>query len=1377
MVDYDTHFDVEPLITINATKSHYLNPILLDSNDNRVIPSPIYLIYASNDTSVVSVDDNGYITAIREGKANITINFTGYDKYNPSSASVIVEVKSVETSINVEIEKELEVGDYKNINAKLNHGDSNQLVYASNDTDIVSVSSRGYLNAKHVGVAEITITYAGNEAYKPCNATVIVKVSYVQTTIEVGKTFSLLVNQEENLNATLKPNGGKLIYTSNDTSIVTVDTNGNIRAIGEGTAAITIRYAGTDKYAEAHENVVVSVYSTSIPTAIEVAENIELYAGNVTNLNATLNPSNAGKLNYTSNDTSVVVVGENGELTAVGKGIAKITVTLQPNDNFNPASTSVIVNVLAAPTGFEADNEITVNLTENKTVEYVFSHPQAGEIEFIIDNPTIINIENGVIIGKKLGETTLTLKFNGNNQYAPSQKQITVKVVDVEVTIDAPDSVEVNLTESVSIGDVLSPLEAGNVIYSSSNDTIASVDSNGVITSVKVGEADITITFEANGKYRASSKTVHVTVSDVEVTITAPDIVEVNLTESVSIGDVLSPLEAGNVIYSSSNDTIVSVDSNGVITAVKAGEADITITFEANGKYGAASKTVHVIVKTVKTEIEVENDNIQLQIDDVSNINATVNADGDAKLSYKSNDSSIVLIDEKGVMTALKKGTAQITIAYDGEGKYEACNKTVTVTVSRIPTEIRMNNELTVEIGLAFKINPVLSPSVSKDFIIDTNDTSILEIDSSRMYIYTLAYGVALVTISYEGNEKYLPSQTNVTITVNPRITEISVDNYIEIGYGDLKNINAKVLHSGNMVDSSLMEGAKLLYESKNPDVVSIDENGVMTAKKRGTAEIFIKYEGTNVYYPSNTTVLVNVTEMTTEITLDQSKVYLKVDDNHTITAVLTRPDDGVVTFKSGNESVARVDENGKITAVGAGDAIITVGYAGNGNYHSSNATVSVHVSKIDSSIRVNNTFTMLIDDTHDIEAKLSHDGKLIYESSNENVAVVDKNGVITAIGSGSAMITVTFESDYKYEHVKRTVTVNVHKIPTSINLDPITLYVTNQYQIPNPLNPANAGELDYESNDWDIFGVDSDGLISGFMEGSADLTVNFWGNDKYLPSSKNVVVTVIKNYISSNDYQFTTEIIDELNQAKFSVRLPADAEGMFSVEINGDTYASPIVDGMATITVDDLSVGTFTATMRYSGDEYYAGITNNARVHVAEIRMDKNTDISILSSTAGKYSVHLTADTQALEGKTVTFTLNGKKIYATTDNRGYATIKVKLSKSKTYTVTAEYGNVKVTNKVKVISLIVAKNIKVKKSASSTKIKVSLKKLNGKYLKAKKLILKFNGKKYKAKTNKKGVANFSLKKSVFAKLKVGKKYKYTVSYSKDSVTKKITIKK
>ena len=113
----------------------------------------------------------------------------------------------------------------------------------------------------------------------------------------------------------------------------------------------------------------------------------------------------------------------------------------------------------------------------------------------------------------------------------------------------------------------------------------------------------------------------------------------------------------------------------------------------------------------------------------------------------------------------------------------------------------------------------------------------------------------------------------------------------------------------------------------------------------------------------------------------------------------------------------------------------------------------------------------------------------------------------------------------------------------------------------------------------------------------------------------------------------------------------------------------------------------------------------------------------------------------------------------------------------KTYTVSAIYGNVKLSKKVTVKSIIVAKNLNVKKSVKSLKIKVSLKKVNNKYLKGKTVALKFNGKTYKVKTNKKGVATFTIKKSVLNKLKVGKKYTYKVTYLKDSVNRKITVKK
>ena len=84
---------------------------------------------------------------------------------------------------------------------------------------------------------------------------------------------------------------------------------------------------------------------------------------------------------------------------------------------------------------------------------------------------------------------------------------------------------------------------------------------------------------------------------------------------------------------------------------------------------------------------------------------------------------------------------------------------------------------------------------------------------------------------------------------------------------------------------------------------------------------------------------------------------------------------------------------------------------------------------------------------------------------------------------------------------------------------------------------------------------------------------------------------------------------------------------------------------------------------------------------------------------------------------------------------------------------------------------------KVKKSAKITKVKITLNKVNGKFLSKKTLKIKFNKKTYKVKTNKKGVATWKVKKSMLKKLKVGKKVKYTVTYGKAVVTKKLTIKK
>ena len=83
----------------------------------------------------------------------------------------------------------------------------------------------------------------------------------------------------------------------------------------------------------------------------------------------------------------------------------------------------------------------------------------------------------------------------------------------------------------------------------------------------------------------------------------------------------------------------------------------------------------------------------------------------------------------------------------------------------------------------------------------------------------------------------------------------------------------------------------------------------------------------------------------------------------------------------------------------------------------------------------------------------------------------------------------------------------------------------------------------------------------------------------------------------------------------------------------------------------------------------------------------------------------------------------------------------------------------------------------VKKSGKKLVLTASLAKINGKYLKNKIIVFKFKGKTYKAKTNSKGVAKVSIKKSVLKKLKVGKKLSYQATYLKDTVKKTAKVKR
>ena len=111
------------------------------------------------------------------------------------------------------------------------------------------------------------------------------------------------------------------------------------------------------------------------------------------------------------------------------------------------------------------------------------------------------------------------------------------------------------------------------------------------------------------------------------------------------------------------------------------------------------------------------------------------------------------------------------------------------------------------------------------------------------------------------------------------------------------------------------------------------------------------------------------------------------------------------------------------------------------------------------------------------------------------------------------------------------------------------------------------------------------------------------------------------------------------------------------------------------------------------------------------------------------------------------------------------------------YKITISALGKSVSRTITVKHLVTLKTATVKKSAKKLVLQATLGKINGKYLKNKKITFKFNGKKYTTKTNKKGVAKVTVKSSVLKKLKVGKKVTYQATYLKDTVKKSVKVKK
>ena len=272
-------------------------------------------------------------------------------------------------------------------------------------------------------------------------------------------------------------------------------------------------------------------------------------------------------------------------------------------------------------------------------------------------------------------------------------------------------------------------------------------------------------------------------------------------------------------------------------------------------------------------------------------------------------------------------------------------------------------------------------------------------------------------------------------------------------------------------------------FSSGNPNVASVDENGLITAADEGVADITAL---TNKGLTAVCTVTVNK-PVYKELVLSESEVLLGIGEQLALTTNYSESD-GSVTFSSDNPNVASVDENGLITATGEGVTEITAV-----TDRGLSAVCAVTAGKAISNITLNKTeLTLAIGEVFKLSAN-TPDGEVShsigFSSGNPNVASIDENGLITAKGTGTAAVVY---KAYNGKFASCTVTVMPAATSISLNKTSLLLQPNEQFDLNSYIPKGQAAYYrSYSTSDSKVADVTvSGGIVTAVSEGQAVITV-----------------------------------------------------------------------------------------------------------------------------------------------------------------------------------------------------------------------------------------------------------------------------------------------
>ena len=748
-----------------------------------------------------------------------------------------------------------------------------------------------------------------------------------------------------------------------------------------------------------------------------------------------------------------------------------------------------------------------------------------------------------------------------------------------------------------------------------------------LLLNVTPGTHEVEVIYSGDSTHEAANSTVNITApkydSSIDVVIGEakegePFNVTVKVPDGVT-GDVI--VNVGGKNYTGTvkdGEVIVTVDN------LTAGDHTIAVVYTGDDNFTGTYTIGNLTVKEAKSTPDIAvvdqgNGTVVVVVGDNASGNVTVKVGDREYNATVVNGTAVVQLDSN-----VTPGTHKVDVIYSGDDNHKASNTTTEITAPKYSTEVNVtSSEVTEGEPLVITVDVPDGATGNVTVYID-----------GKEYPGEIKDGVAVVTIGgltagnktyvveYSGDGNFSANYTigNLTVKEGKAVPDMNVIDYgngtVVVVVGDNADGNVTVKVGNDTYTAEVIDGiATITLDNLTPG--------------KNSVEVIYSGDDTHASSSVNTTVTGPKYDSPIEIIT----VPGGVGEDTVITVKAPEDATGNVTIEVDGVKYTAEVVNGtatlRINNLTEGTKTIAVEYSGDDNYEGAHATAAVTVSKVksyvsatvtDINVGENVTITVTVPGDATGQVLIDIDGVGYYVNVTDGTGTIQ----IPRMPNGIYLVNLTYVGDDKYLSSSNYTVFNVNKIPSYvIPTAKDIVFGENEiivFEVPEDATGNLTVIIDGEEVTFDldeILGAPiyaggkflvavSDGqgilVISGLQKGTYTVTVTYNGNYKYLKSTNTTTFRV-----SQED----TEIyVADQGNGTVKIYVSDNATGNVTVKVGNQTYTAEVVDGIATVNLDNVSAGVHDIEVKYSGDEDHTSKTVKSSVAIPK----RATPISVTS-------------------------------------------------------------------------------------------------------------------------------------------------------------------